>query len=137
MKRSSWLDRLADSVSAILTPLNSSLLLGCHSCEVDGVWEVSLFPGSTEVWGGRNDGRRIHPGFVLDILTLLSLFENVQDLTWQSRAFDRQDELRAHVRLEGSYEGHPIRLQILAKAPPNFGPVGALDAQGNFRAEFW
>lgn len=120
MTVSLWLQELADAVAAQMNLIKDPCPIGCHFCEVDGMWEVSLFASSTEIVGGSNDGKCKQSPFIMNVATILPLFDSVESVQWQSQPVDRKDELGAHLAIEGTVEGHPVSLRVLAKAPRRF-----------------
>ncbi|MFO1022202.1 MAG: hypothetical protein U0903_16150, partial [Planctomycetales bacterium] len=62
-----WLSELANKVAPLFESYDVLAPLGCHYQEVDGLWEASLFCGSTEVIGGEFDGRRHDSKFFVDL----------------------------------------------------------------------
>ena len=122
-----WIGNLANSVADILQPLVLDVPLGCHvaspnSPEQKQAWEISLFPAKTEVVGGRLDGAVFVSPFLLDLRQLLLLFDNVEEVRWQTgRVSCQKDEIGAHVFVAGHFQGHYVWLRVLAEAPSRFG----------------
>lgn len=115
-----WLRELADAVAAQIAPADLLAPLGCHICEVEGQWEISLFASSTEVVGGSRDGRRRQSKFTVNLMKVLGLFEEIKACHWQNRPFSASDELGAHFSVDAHYAGHPVSLRVLAAAPKRF-----------------
>lgn len=118
-----WLSDLADAVVEQIAPIELLSPVGCHFCEADGRWEVAIFASTTEVVGGRRDGRNVQSKFRLNVLQLLAMFDDVLRCDWQNLPVDRDDELGAHLSIEGSHQGHDVWLRILSEAPRRF-PAG-------------
>lgn len=132
-----WLQELADAVASRMLPIDLPAPVGCHVCEIDGIHELSVFPATTEVVGGKRDGRHLLPTFHLEVLPLLELFEEIKAIDWQNAPVNKSDELGAHVVIEAQYQGHEVRLQILARAPQRFEAGRQLHVHKNAIVETW
>ena len=132
-----WLRELADAVAEQIAPADLLSPIGCHFCELDGRWEISVFASSTEFVGGRRDGRRQQSKFSLNLLRVLALLDNVQACHWQSRAIAPSDELGAHFSVEGKYQGHSVWLRVLAEAPRRFTPGRQARIHENAIVDTW
>lgn len=117
-----WLMALADVAAGHIAPIESLAPLGCHFCFVDGVWEVSLFASDTEIVGGGRDGERMTSPFLVDVMPLLTQFDEVLDCVWQPDRFDGDDELGCHLAIIGSLADHVVCLRVLSRAPERFPP---------------
>jgi hypothetical protein len=53
----------------------------------------------------------------------VQLFSEVHNLRWQALPLAADDELGAHVAIDGTCADHPVSLRILSRAPRQF-PVG-------------
>src|SRR5215218_4529675 len=98
-----WLKDFANTVVRHLVPAEAMPPVGCHYAQVDDQWEVTLFAGATEVVGGKKDGARRPPCFSLDVMRVVQHFEHVHLLEWQAQPVDDEDELGAHLSIEGHY----------------------------------
>lgn len=117
-----WLKKLADDVALQISPSEVLSPIGCHFCCVEGVWEVTLFASSTQIVGGKRDGVLRSSRFNVDLRAISDLFARVDSVQWQALPLGPTDELGPHVSLEGTYEGNPVWLRILSKAPKRFKP---------------
>ena len=117
-----WIIQLAEQVADRFAPVDPVAPLGCHFHRTDDVWEVSVFAADTEIVGGAHDGRRRPSRFVLDVMPLISLFDQVFDITWQPTRFEKKDQLGGHVAIIGTYRGELVCLRILSRAPAQFPP---------------
>ncbi len=116
-----WVADLANSVAAAMEPGEILPPVGCHFHLADDVAEVSVFASLTEMIGGDNDGLRFTSGFTIDIASLIAQFERVDRLEWQALPEPLpQDEVGAHVGIEGLWQGHRVWLRILAEPPDRF-----------------
>jgi hypothetical protein len=119
--RPDWLAELAQGAADCLIADDLGPM-GCHYCQSEGVWEISLFVSATEILGGARDGQRFPGCFHLDVQRLLALFGEVTEILWQAWPLGRadEDELGAHISVEGACSGQRICLRILAEAPRRF-----------------
>lgn len=117
----SWLNDLTQAVAAAIVPTDVMPPLGCHFFDGEGLCEVTLFAAKTEVIGGERDGFQFPAEFILDIAGILSLFSDVRSIEWQALPYERDDEIGAHVAIEGTYAGEDLLLRIPAQAPDRFG----------------
>jgi hypothetical protein len=117
-----WLRSLTDLAGASLQPVDVLAPLGCHYCEVDGVWEITLFASQTEILGGPDDGGLRASRFHVDLSALVALFDEVESAYWQAQGLGADDDLGPHVGVEGVYAGHRVWLRITAIAPRRFPP---------------
>lgn len=118
-----WLADLSDRVLALTfaeAPLQS---VGCHYQSVEGVWEITLFAGATETVGGIRDGDWADPPFGVDLLGLPACFDEIRNMWWQTQPLGSEDDLGAHLSIEGTIGGESVWLRIKAHAPDRFGPA--------------
>lgn len=94
--------------------------VGCHYHHNGDLWEVTIFCSMTEVIGGEQDGLRFATCFVLDVGGIIGLFCDVDSVRWQTLPHADDDELGAHVAVEGTYQGQRLLLRIPAEAPERF-----------------
>ena len=132
-----WLSTFANSVAAHIYSFDDLSPLGCHFQKVDHVWEVTVFASHTEIVGGSRDGRILQSSFTVDIQKILDEFSHVESVTWQSQTIDRQDELGAHLAIEGRHEDKNIWLRVIAKAPQKFGAGRRVIAHQRKTEDLW
>ncbi len=132
-----WLQEMANAVALYLQPWELFPPLGCHYVHVHDQWEVTLFAASTEMVGGRRDGARHPSRFNADLGGIQGIFSDVKRFEWQSLPVARDDELGAHVSLEGTYEGHAVWLRILAQAPDRFHSGRLVHIHDQVWEEIW
>ncbi|HVV99585.1 MAG TPA: hypothetical protein VHB77_04560 [Planctomycetaceae bacterium] len=118
-----WLNTFANAISKFIEPADETAPLGCHIHDSDGLWEVTLFVGSTEVVGGERDGAVRRSRFTVDLAKVCELFTAIVRLDWQALSLGARDELGAHVSIEGVYAGEKVWLRILASPPKGFPPA--------------
>lgn len=116
-----WLKTFADAVALEMLPVDLLAPVGCHFCQIDGTWEVSLFVSSTEIVGGDQDGSLRFSRFQVDLKTVMNLFTEVAEVTWQALPLGPDDELGPHVAVHGNLAGQRVWLRILAQPPRRFG----------------
>lgn len=114
---------LADEVGSYIRPVDVLAPLGCHYCEIDGVWEITLFASQTEIVGGPKDGGMRPSRFHVELIGLAAIFDEVESAYWQAQQLGENDDLGPHVGVEGVYAGHRVWLRIPAVAPSRF-PAG-------------
>jgi hypothetical protein len=117
-----WLPELANAAANHLASAEAVAPLGCHYCQAEGVWEVTLFASDTEVVGGGDDGKRQGSRFVVDVMPLLCLFTEILDCTWQPERFGEQDELGSHLAIIGTYAKQLVCLRVLSRSPSHLPP---------------
>lgn len=117
-----WLKSLANSVAVQMTPVEQLSPIGCHYCQVDGIWEVTIFASKTHIVGGKMDGLMRPSKFHVDLRGVMNLLTEVREVHWQPLPMGPEDELGSHLSIEGTYDGQPVWLRILARAPKRFKP---------------
>ena len=118
--RAAWLDELIEAVADHMTADGVTGPLGVRYSEEDGIWVVLVYLSPVELIGGAHDGEIVAPGFFLDLEGLRSLFDRVNDFTWQGFGFTSDDG--PHVSIDGIYQGHEVFLQVQAYAPEDEDP---------------
>ena len=120
-----WLDRLVETVAENMEAVSAMGPLGFRYGEDDGFWEVILYPTPVELVGGAMDGEVVAPGFTLDLEGLRSAFEQIEALSWNSLGFGEDEG--PYMVIEGTFQGQPVYLQVLAHAPEDKEPGMKLD----------
>lgn len=108
------------SVTALMHPVDAMAPVGCHYHREGDIWEVTIFSSMTEVIGGQQDGLRFPCCFVLDVGGIIGLFSDIEAVQWQTLRHADDDEVGAHVAIEGTYQGEHLLLRIPAEAPERF-----------------
>lgn len=119
-----WLMDFANKVAPHVVPFDVLAPVGCHyhlNSELNQ-WEVSLFVSATQVVGGRQDGSTLPSRFALDVQRVFMLFDEVNDCYWQALPASPEDDLGAHLSIDGVYKDHLVWLRVLAKAPEEMSP---------------
>jgi hypothetical protein len=73
-----------------------------------------------ELVGGRHDGRRVVPGFSLDLDLLRSAFASVTDFGWNALGLNCPEG--PYVWVEGVFQGREVYVQVLAYPPEDEEP---------------
>lgn len=103
-----------------MVPTDVLAPIGCHYHQDGKTWEITIFASLTEVVGGQRDGLRFPCHFVLDVAGVVALFSKVDSVEWQILPEGTEDEIGAHVAVEGTYQGEHVLLRIPAEAPERF-----------------
>ena len=82
-----------------------------HACELESARRVATALGV-----------EAHLTLRVDLRAIGEMFAQVDSVQWQALPLGANDELGPHVSLEGTYEGNPVWLRILSKAPKRFKP---------------
>ena len=109
-----WIRKLTDGV---LREVQGQMGLGewsCHFVKVSGVWEVTLFP---ESWNSDSPAMRGSHGFAINLLNVFKLFDHVSNCSWQAQSFGVDDDLGAHLSVDGTSTGHQVWLRVLSQEP--------------------
>ena len=91
--------------------------LGCHVCEAEEAWEVTLFVSRTEVLGGEFDGEIVPGRFVADVVGILSVLDQVETCWWQPQSAGSDDDLGPHLSIEGRHAGHAVWVRVTSEQP--------------------
>ncbi len=138
-----WLNRFANLATQAFHSADKLAPVGCHFhlCQGDkGLppqWEVTLFASSTEIYGGALDGSCAVSRFMLDLRVLMKVFDVVESFYWQAQTMADDDEVGAHVGVEGSFEGHSVWLRVTAKSPSQFESGRVVDLCANEVQDLW
>ena len=135
----SWLTQLANDVVEQMIAVDVLAPVGCHYYhdESRDQWEVAVFAAKTETVGGRFDGRMIPSRFHIDVLGLLKVFGKADQVHWQALSMGDEDDLGAHLSIEGTYCGHAVWLRVLSAAPDQFEAGRYFDAHEMRMVERW
>lgn len=124
-----WLSELCDEVLEATCPLSPNPPWGCHMFwnELTSQWEVTIFASHTEVQGGAADGKRISSNFYLDLHALHEIFDEVHEFHWQALSQGEEDDIGAHISIDGTYHGDSLWLRVPSHAPECFEPGRVLN----------
>lgn len=116
----SWLTEFIERATDEVASLNTTDEIHCHvfhnTTEEEPEWEVSLFCGAGTV-GGRLQAFPLDPVLSVDVFAIAALMDQPQSCRWQSRPIDTEDDLGAHLSLEGVHQGERIWMRILGERP--------------------
>jgi hypothetical protein len=115
-----WLDGLLEAVAACVEAESPMGPWGMRFLETDGFWEITVYPTPVELVGGRHDGRRVAPGFSLDLELLRSAFDAVSHFGWDALGLNCPEG--PFVWVEGAYQGWEVYVQVLAYPPEDEEP---------------
>ena len=132
-----WLAALADEVATRIQPLEEMGPIGCHYFLAPSGWEITVFPALTEVVGGPNDGQMFGSKFEVDVVSLLSVFSQVTAVRWQSQELSDEDELGAHLSIEGHYHDEPVWVRVPAVSPERFEAGRQMHVHRGSWQEIW
>jgi hypothetical protein len=124
---SAWMTELVEGVAGCMEAHSPIGELGWRYHEDEELLELMVYPTPVKLVGGEHDGAIVMPGFSLDVLALQAVFERVTALHWHAQDFGPDDEDGPHLSLEGTYQGHPVWLRVLAEAPDDEEPGLELD----------
>ena len=96
--------------------------IGCHVHRGPVSWEVTVFASLTEVVSGPHDGRLFGSRFEVNLKKLLEVFSDISAMHWQCQGVGPEDELGAHLSIEGHYGNELVWVRIPAISPERFGP---------------
>ncbi|MBT5021073.1 hypothetical protein N8590_02885 [bacterium] len=117
-----WIPEFVDHACRTLRLFDEDAPIGCHYFSEGETHEVSLFVSSTEVVGGPNDGKRINSRYIVDVVELMTLLDEVESITWQAHIIDEDDDLGPHLSVSGIYHGESVWLRVLGETPDEFLP---------------
>ena len=122
-----WITRLANDVAACIESFEPLPPVGCHFFRAAAGWEITIFPSVTEIVGGPADGSMISARVSVDVAKVLGLFTKIHEVTWQCTRVSDDDDLGAHLLIEGIHSDDTtndqfVAVQILAASPPSIEP---------------
>lgn len=119
----SWLNDFTRPLAAALLADEPLPPLGCHVFASDGEFEVTLFVAATEIVSGEFDGQSRFAPFSVDIAQAMVAFETVDRAGWQAARRGPEDDVGAHLAIQGTFQGHQILARICSEPPRQF-PTG-------------
>lgn len=128
-----WIENLAKRIADRFISVDVLSPLACHFCQVEDVWEITVFASRTEIMGGPLDGGSRLSRFHLDLQCLFEMFDVVDSAYWQAHGLGQRDEVGPHIGIEGIYQGYRVWLRLPAVAPRHF-PSGR---QAVIRQQAW
>ena len=121
-RRPEWLNEFVQQIAMLFEPLSGVARVG-YQCELtsDG-WEARLYLGSTEVVGGREDGRSRLISFEFDFSKLAEEFTRLDEFRWDV-CTTSDGSAGSFVTLRGLVDEHLICLKIYSRPPCDVGPA--------------
>lgn len=121
-----WLEAFIASVGDSIMAQSLMGPLAWHFWQEEELHHLLLYPTTVRFVGGAQDGQEGLPGFSLDVLAVISLFEQVEAVIWTTQGLAPDDE-GPRVSIEGLYQGRDVWLRILAEPPAGEAPGMELD----------
>jgi hypothetical protein len=117
IRQPEWLSQFVERVLASAAQLGVQSGTGCHVYRnTKGEWEVTLF--SDEESNGRMpDLNEIPAALSVDLFELVAVFDELSSCRWQSAPVAWDDDLGAHLSVEGKVEGRAVWLRIVNRMP--------------------
>ena len=117
MRHPQWMETFVDRILAGMTHLGVETPFGGHVFQnIDGEWEVTLFQNS-EISDRLEGIEGLQGAMSVNVFDLVDIFENVSSCRWQSAPVGWDDDLGAHMSIEGTYHGEAVWLRITARIP--------------------
>ena len=112
-----WMDSFVDRILTSVTQLGTESDVGGHVFQnIDGEWEVTLFQNS-EISDRLENIEELRGAMSINVFDLVRVFDDVRSCRWQSAPVGWDDDLGAHLSIEGSYHGETIWLRMTARLP--------------------
>lgn len=121
-RRPEWLMTLIHQTAALFEPLAGVARVG-YQCELtqEG-WEARLYLGSTEIVGGRDDGKSRLISFEFDFANLTSGFTRLDEFRWNV-CTNSDGSTGSFVTLRGLIDEQLVCLKIYSRPPQDAGPA--------------
>ena len=128
-RRPQWLNTFVNQTAAMFEPLSGVARVG-FQCELtpEG-WEARLYLGSTEIIGGRDDGRAQLISFEFDFGQLAEGFSRLDEFRWNV-CTTVDGSAGSFVTLRGLVDAYPVCLKIYSRPPQDVGPAFRLLPDG-------
>jgi hypothetical protein len=122
-----WLPEFVDQVAELFEPFVDIGRVGYECTPSEDRWEISMYLGGTELVGGKVDGEIRTVAFQFNLVTLQTVFDNIDEFTWNAfPAGTFPEGANAHdrsfVAVSGRYRESMIRLRVHCTAPLETGP---------------
>lgn len=121
-----WLPSFVDEISERFEPFSGVARVGYECAFSEGVWELSIFLGETELIGGAEDGRMLPVNFRFDLSSMTAQFDQIDSIHWN--AFpnspvgeDVTGEL-SFLTITGMIADEKVLLQLHSTPPNQIGP---------------
>jgi len=106
-----------DRILSSMTHFGAESPVGGHVFQnIDSEWEVTLFQNSGIP--DRLEGiEELRGAMSVNMFELVRVFDSVSSCRWQTSPVGWDDDLGAHMSVEGTYQGEIIWLRITARMP--------------------
>lgn len=129
-----WFSSFVDDISERFEPFSGVARVGYECAFSDGVWEISIFLGETEMIGGADDGRLMPVNFRFDLTSITRHFDQIESLHWNafpnSPVEEAQDKDLSFLTINGTVQSDTVMLQIHSTPPSPVGPAIRMHADG-------
>ena len=117
--RPEWLVNFVQQAAEWFEPLSGAGRVG-YDCEpTDRGWEARLYLGTTEMVGGRDDGRWHGHSFELNLGALTGCFSRIDEFLWNVSAAEHGGSF---LTLRGLIGDAPLCVKAYSRAPDHLGP---------------
>ena len=127
--RPAWVTQFVNEAAELFEPLDDVGRVGFDCQIADDRWDVSLYLGSQELVGGREDGQHKSSNFHFDVQGLLGLFgeiNGVQFAAYPDGAAEGTDEGDCApcglITIDGRLNDNLLRVRIYSMPPADIGP---------------
>lgn len=120
-----WLQSFIWQATEHFDPIGGTARAGYVAAHEDSRWVVRLFLGETEVVGGSRDGAVVPTAFTFDLEAVRADFETITRLEWHglpAGSIPQQTRDDATLAIDGTVDGHVIRLLVNLRSPADMGP---------------
>jgi hypothetical protein len=121
-RRPEWLIVFVHQVAALFEPMKGIGRVGSECEYTDAGWEARLYLGSTEIVGGKDDGRFQLIAFELDFVRLTESFTRLDDFRW-SVSGTNEGSNSSFITLRGLVDDNQVSLKIYSRPPIEAGPA--------------
>ncbi len=133
-----WLREFANAVASTFLFVSTEIPMGCHFFRDSerSLWEVTLFAGRTEVFGGAADGRVFPVGFSVSIDAIAGIFDTRPTIDW-SNDCSSENSPGPHISFRGMRDEQQVWLRILQHAPEWSGPAVLVECETGIMIDCW
>jgi len=128
-RRPGWLNTFIQQTAAMFEPLAGVARVGYQCDPTPDGWEARLYLGSTEIVGGRDDGRERLISFEFDFGRLSEGFTRLDEFRWNV-CTNADGTAGSFVTLRGMIDDNSVCLKIYSRPPQDIGPAFRLRPDG-------
>ena len=121
-RRPEWLNTFIQQTAALFEPLAGVARVGYQCDPTPDGWEARLYLGSTEIVGGRDDGRERLISFEFDFGRLSEGFTRLDEFRWNV-CTNADGTVGSFVTLRGLVDDNSVCLKIYSRPPQDIGPA--------------